>query len=350
MAKSKSGGTRSYLRGRIASDVYSIGRDASGKKQQVVRSLAEQVKNPQTAAQMAQRMRMASVAQLSKALHQFIDHSFDNVPNGQPSISEFTKRALQAYAADSALGTPTFGYLNYGSKNYPSNGVQVSEGKAKFNLRWCDGGANTYSSLYMFGGIMFADINFVPNYGDHPGYPEDDYTFGDFVKNIFGGSIENYITYIAIGREGENGDGKPFVHYLRIQPKAGVAFDTIMHGGDSIAAFIEVETSYKGVQSLLGWGTYSSENYYPDFYVGCASSDERRKNCACAVIFSKKVNGGYQHSRSFMRTEYYDDAISEMSYPNNTKFKAYDKVDANFADALATYPEGAERFLNGGEL
>ena len=46
MAKSKVGGTRAYIRGRIGSDVYSIGKTSAGKKQQVVRSLAEQVKNP----------------------------------------------------------------------------------------------------------------------------------------------------------------------------------------------------------------------------------------------------------------------------------------------------------------
>lgn len=48
MAKSKSGGTRAYIRGRVGADVYSIGKTANGKKQQVVRSLAETVANPQT--------------------------------------------------------------------------------------------------------------------------------------------------------------------------------------------------------------------------------------------------------------------------------------------------------------
>lgn len=46
MAKSKSGGTRSYIRGKIGADVYSVGKDGKGKRQQVVRSLAEQVANP----------------------------------------------------------------------------------------------------------------------------------------------------------------------------------------------------------------------------------------------------------------------------------------------------------------
>ena len=37
MARSKNGGTRAYIRGRIGSDVYSVGKNSKGYKQQVVR-------------------------------------------------------------------------------------------------------------------------------------------------------------------------------------------------------------------------------------------------------------------------------------------------------------------------
>ena len=61
MAKSKNGGTRAMIRGRVGSDVYSIGKDGKGARQQVVRSLAEQVANPRTQAQMFNRMIMSTV-------------------------------------------------------------------------------------------------------------------------------------------------------------------------------------------------------------------------------------------------------------------------------------------------
>ena len=92
MAKGKSGGTRSFLRGRVASDVYSIGKDAKGNKQQIVRSLAESVANPQTLAQMRGRMIMSTIMQAVSSMAMIIDHSFDNVPAGQPKVSEFIKR------------------------------------------------------------------------------------------------------------------------------------------------------------------------------------------------------------------------------------------------------------------
>ena len=68
MAKSKNGGSRAYIRGRIGSDVYSVGKDGMGKKQQVVRSLAVQVTNPRSQSQMFNRMIMSTVMQGVSAL------------------------------------------------------------------------------------------------------------------------------------------------------------------------------------------------------------------------------------------------------------------------------------------
>ena len=87
MAKSPVGGSRAMLKGRIGSDVYSVGKDGKGRRQQVVRSLAEQVSNPRTQAQMEGRMIMSTVMQAVAGLSAIIDHSFDGIANGQPSIS-----------------------------------------------------------------------------------------------------------------------------------------------------------------------------------------------------------------------------------------------------------------------
>ena len=100
MAKSKNGGTRSFIRGRIGSDVYSVGKDGKGARQQVVRSLAEQVANPRSSAQMFGRMVMSTVMQTVSALKPIIDHSFDGVATGQPSISEFIRRNYALVKAD----------------------------------------------------------------------------------------------------------------------------------------------------------------------------------------------------------------------------------------------------------
>ena len=107
------------IRGRVASDVYSIGRDAMGKRQQVVRSLAEVVSNPRTLSQMRSRMIMSTVMQALGALKVIVDHSFDNVSGVQPNLSEFIRRNYALAKADAiahAGYANTFGMVKYGEK------------------------------------------------------------------------------------------------------------------------------------------------------------------------------------------------------------------------------------------
>ena len=133
MAKSKSGGTRSYIRGRVGADVYSIGKDGLGKKQQVVRSLAETVANPQTEAQMRGRMIMSTVMQAVAAMSMIIDHSFDGMVKGQPSISEFIRRNYALIKADVAAHPASgneFGLNEYQEKGVKKGSYVVSNGSA----------------------------------------------------------------------------------------------------------------------------------------------------------------------------------------------------------------------------
>lgn len=350
MAKSKAGGTRSYLRGRIASDVYSVGKDAKGKKQQVVRSLAEQVANPQTLAQMAQRMRLASVSQLAHALRPFIDHSFDNVPTGQPSVSEFVRGALAAYKTDSEKATPAFGYLNYGSKNYPTAEVPVSFGKAKVPFRWNEASNNSYGASYHKVGFAFCDLDWPIIIPEGQQVPADDYTVGQFVKHFLGGSVEGYLTFVAIGKAGDAADAKPAVHYLRIGIKPGVSLETIIHAGDLDNTIFAVESDVE-IGGMFGWASYWAQNYCPTFQWDAKSlpSNSFVANGAMCIVTSKQ-NGKFIHSTSKLRTTWYDDTTWMMRVNPDLIVKPYAIVDAAYATALATYPLGTERFLNGGEL
>lgn len=135
MAKSKSGGARAYLRGRIGSDVYSVGKDGKGKKQQVVRSLAESVKNPQTLAQMKGRAIMSTIMQAVSAMSQIIDHSFETVPYGQPNISEFIKVNYALVKADVEAhpsGDNAYGINKYGEKGVLTGDYVIARGSAVF--------------------------------------------------------------------------------------------------------------------------------------------------------------------------------------------------------------------------
>ena len=133
MAKSKSGGTRTYIRGRVGSDVYSIGRDAKGKKQQVVRSLAESVANPQTQAQMRGRMIMSTIAQALAVLRPIVDHSFDNVVGARANLAEFTSRNYALIKADVAANPASgnkFGLVAYQEKGAKQGQYIIADGQA----------------------------------------------------------------------------------------------------------------------------------------------------------------------------------------------------------------------------
>ena len=139
MAKSKSGGTRAMIRGRVGNDVYSIGLNGAGKKQQVVRSLAEVVANPQTTAQMKGRMIMSTVMQACAVLRPIIDHSFDGFAGGQPSISEFIRRNYALIKADVAAhpaSSNDFGLVPYQQKGMQPGKYIVADGEATFPAGW----------------------------------------------------------------------------------------------------------------------------------------------------------------------------------------------------------------------
>ena len=292
MAKSKSGGTRSFLRGRIASDVYSIGRDASGKKQQVVRSLAETVKNPQTVSQMRGRMIMSTVMQAVSAMSQIIDHSFDGFPTGQPCISEFIRRNYALIKADVAAH-PASGN-SFALSQYQEKGIKVG------NYLIADGKALLPSSLstdtIAFGGLMF-------NVGSTA-------TTAGAIRNALDFSGEDYITHCYITSAGE-------FKFIRFHVSNSLTDDTVITD-QNVAQLFDVDDPFEVLSSF----EFSSGviNIMVD------DDDVARGN----AIISRKTANGFEHNTCVL-----------LGSGNATP-----AADV----ALPTYPEGTEKFLNGGEL
>lgn len=292
MAKSKSGGTRSYLRGRIASDVYSIGRDSAGKKQQVVRSLAEQVKNPQTVSQMRGRMIMSTVMQAVSAMSQIIDHSFDGVPNGQPSISEFIRRNYALIKADVAAHPATgnkFGLNKYQEKGVKVGAYQVSSGKAILP---------SFVQTPTIG-----SLNLVFKVGTAA-------TTAGAIRAALGIDEKDYFTACGINDKGA-------FSFFRVNVSSALADDTTITAANLSQLLI--------VDNPLNL-TLEFDMADGNLIVGASDFSPS----AVGIIYSNSVSGGFEHTTTVLRAE----------------------EDASFAAdvALPTYPEGTERFLNGGEL
>lgn len=292
MAKSKVGGSRAYIRGRIGADVYSIGKDGKGSRQQVVRSLAEQVSNPRTQSQMFGRMVMSTVMQAVSALQPIIDHSFDGLPKGQPSISEFIRQNYALVKYD-ATNFPTenndFSLCKYQQKLMVNGPFVLSDGKA----------------VLPAGIVADEDDGLrVTGIGETP-------TVGTF-KAAWGLTKDEYITLVApnVNTQGEYED----VNICRLSFDFTVADSTAL-----TAEVLNAAAKMEGTKNL----TFTVANGAVTIE-GIACEDRN------SIIVSRLENGTYIHNKASMQ---------------------HGSASMNTADiVLPTYPIGTQQFLNGGDL
>lgn len=285
MAKAKSGGTRSFLRGRVASDVYSIGKDAKGNKQQIVRSLAESVANPQTLAQMRGRMIMSTVMQAVSSMAAIIDHSFDNVPVGQPNVSEFIRRNYALVKADVAAHPASgnaFGLNKYGEKGIKQGAYVVASGSAADIAGVQMNGTNKALVIALSAGATIADL-----------------------RTALGVGTEDYFTAVCV-----TADGKFLYNRFHVSQSLPSATQI---SADNIGSVISLDGN---VNVSLAFADSKITATFGDF------------SANAGIIVSRKENATYKH--------------------NDVVLVAPDAPTFTSDDALPTYPTGSQRFLNGG--
>lgn len=291
MAKSKSGGTRSYIRGRVGADVYSIGKDAKGAKQQVVRSLAETVSNPQTTAQMRGRMIMSTVMQAVSAMRPIIDHSFDNRPTGQPNISEFISRNYALIKADVAAH-PTY-ENEFGVNKYNEKGIKCGHYVLSQGEEVLPSGIEVSTGQYP---VVFA-------------LPSNAVTFAG-LKSVLNLGAEDYITLVGISAT------KGFC-YCRLHWKEPADLTTAVTAANILTAFT-LEGNFTPVPAAV---TGETNKFF-------ATGAEQLANAG--VIITRKTSAGFKHSACQLN------GADDYSFTADT--------------ALPSYPRGTEMFLNGGDL
>lgn len=93
------------------------------------RARVEQVKNPKTAKQMAQRAIFTTAVRSRDALKSIVDHSFENKKYGSESLNYFMKRNLEILRARAAADNGTTGSFNvpYGI-SMQANPLIISQG------------------------------------------------------------------------------------------------------------------------------------------------------------------------------------------------------------------------------
>ena len=288
MAKSKVGGSRAYIRGRIGADVYSIGKDGKGTRQQVVRSLAEQVSNPRTESQMFGRMVMSTVMQAVSALKPIIDHSFDGFPKGQPSISEFIRTNYALVKADATAHPASdmkFGLNKYQEKGAKGGAYVIAMGTAVVPA------ALTANATGLSIQLTAATL-----------------TVGG-LKNALGLSADGYATFVALNETQQ-------ALIFRVKVSTTLSDETAITSAN-VASLFSIEGNVAANVGL-------NENliYF--------EADTETSVTSWGLIVSDLVNGAWEHNNAVMETK------DALFWSSNT--------------ALPTYPLGTQRFLNGGDL
>lgn len=315
-------------RGSTRSHTYQVYR---GK--QVTKDRVTKVSNPQSTKQMKQRIRLTAVASFAAYLKQILDHSFQGVAYGQPSLSEFRRLNL-SNATDLA------------QVSFPPKDVN-DPGLADFQVS--KGSLIPYKPVFKAGDNAF---NFetnqdaiVPKVGaDKAITPTADFckaiaktlgievgqqaTFilqlqsGDWSKTYGDGSKDYFLSQFAISRIITDINDSECLKGWYYDDKTECITDGVMQ--------LSVSTGDKELQ------LYSNgEASLPDSFSKLPSSWDLGNIAvsAWAAIVSQNVNGVYQRSQAYMNI------VSENA------------MKTSYEDAEKTYLKDAaksDKYLNGG--
>lgn len=214
MARSNSGGTRGWLRGKVASDLYQVTKTATGRKVQLVRAVEESRINNNTLEQALARMRMALLMGALKDMKQIVDHSWQGIPYGQLSIAHFVKVNMPLVIADCK---ENWSYEN--AFCYPVKGIkQMRIGAFQVSSGTLSSPANITRGVNYLSGIWFPMRILI-------GVPHP--TFGD-LKRSLGLNANDYITLLMMTGfdAASSGIVNQGFHFLRVYLSETIDDDT----------------------------------------------------------------------------------------------------------------------------
>ena len=270
---------------------------------QVTKDRVEKVKNPRTPAQMDQRMLMKTVGAAYSAMREIVDHSFQGYSYGMQNMSHFL--SVNAEKLRSWLNNPAKEpvFVAYGQNYLTGNPWRIAEGTAS-HILVTPTAAQTSSSL----AVTLSDN-----------------VTGDFTASKFfdmlGIKVGELCTICIIYADA-NGDANfAFIRFTALQ--AGDTALTAENYGD----YIKIETNKAGMAVTLD--ATSGKGGFVCTWTG--SEFEDQGSVIMATIHSAKVDGVWTRStENFEPEEFFGGQI-------------YD-------DAIATYPVGEAKILNGGNF
>lgn len=184
MARSFQGGTRGFIRGKVANDLYQVTQDKRGRRIQLVRACEESRINNNTKLQALSRMQMALLMGSLKQFREIVDHSFETIPYGQLSIAHFVEinmPLIQSDCRDHWDADNIFDYPTKGTTDVRAGLFKIAEGSLSAN--------NNISWLNPLSNLTYARIAFNCSNGT--------IKMSD-VKAALGLNVDDYITALVI--------------------------------------------------------------------------------------------------------------------------------------------------------
>lgn len=281
------------------------------------RTRVEQVKNPKTAKQMAQRLIFTTAVRSRDALKSIVDHSFENKKYGSESLNYFMKRNLEILRSRAAADNGLTGSFNvpYGI-TMQANPLLVSQGSIPsmaygyyetYGLQFFIGAGNTIT----VGSFLNSNLTIRK---------------GDQITVLLLVPTSNYEATTA------SGEGVNATHLIkmRITIPANIADDAIF--------FDNSTNSFGPLMIIEGEKNFNFEHQTTRLYFSEAVTNENGL-CGC-IIISRPDGNKWLRSTEYMKIN-----------PN------YDDGLYNFNDVLNTWMQGTteiegledNEYLNQGE-
>lgn len=317
------------IRGRVGADVYQLGRTGAGSKQQIVRSMPEEVANPQSLTQMEQRMVLATVAAAFKLLKPVINHSFDGVTPGIASISAFRKMNFPL-VRDFYLNGADDGYqfsLNEWQERAALCGAYVvANGAKRFNT-WAGGGWKIEPGT----SDVFLELSVSVPVKDNKIYLSD-------FKQAWQVGSDGIVTVVGIVATGAHSSR---LGYYQLKFKSGLADNTVIatfpnSGEDptskvSVGDIFDIDANLNPVISMYCMRDEETQmaSIGPKLE---GLQDADAQGGAYGLIGAWKTAKGYVHNYARLDCT----LTGSAHYRDNSK-------------VIDTYPRGKSAFLDGGD-
>lgn len=266
MANSRQGGAFGFLRKSIGSVTYSTIKDGKGKRIQVARSKPVEVANPNTVAQIIQRMKVKPAARFYNAFSEILDNAFEGVAYGPASRRHFMKLAM----------SQTGPYIPKGATRFIPAKYPVSEGGLQ-------GIETVFAAPTYMSNPLYDKKSFLVMIA---GTDDEDVTFEDFIAANYGGDVQ--LTFLAVT---QSEDGTFVPHYGRVLSSdvpATVGGVQQIFVGDGISVY-----RYGGALNV--YGQEFSTNPQQAVAITAAA-----KVVAAAVIVSRKDGDNWLRSNATM--------------------------------------------------